>query len=195
MHVLTVVDHPNPASFSHAVAAEFMRGASEAGHSTELADLNAEGFSPLWSMTDIKASDTPPEDVKREQARIERCDAICLVFPLFWWGMPAMMKGWMDRVFSWGWAYDQLDDLEGSLLKNRTGVLLIPAGARSDEMEDEGYTAALETLWTKGTFGFFGFSPRKLELLNGATGSARRRAALLERSYRTGLTLERPNPD
>lgn len=195
MHVLTVIDHPNPASFSHAAAAEFMRGAQDAGHSTERADLNAEGFSPLWSMADIENSDGPPEDVRREQERIERCDAICLVFPLFWWGMPSMMKGWMDRVFSWGWAYDQLDDPDKSLLKPRTGVLLIPAGARSDEMDTEGYTAALETLWTKGTFGYFGLAPRKIELLNGSTGSAPRRAALLERSYQTGLTLESPAQD
>ncbi|MBO9408986.1 NAD(P)H-dependent oxidoreductase [Shimia sp. R9_1] len=192
MHVLTVIDHPNPTSFSHAVAAEFMRGAQAAGHTTELADLNAEGFSPLWSMADIESTDTPPSDVRREQERIERCDAICLVFPLFCWGMPSMMKGWMDRVFSWGWSYDQLDDPAQSLLKPRTGVLLIPAGARSDEMEEEGYTAALNTLWSKGTFGYFGLSPRKIELLNGATGSAPRRAALLERSYQTGLTLEPP---
>lgn len=194
MHVLTVIDHPNPASFSHAAAAEFMRGAQDAGHTTELADLNAEGFSPLWSMADIEASDTPPDDVKREQDRIDRCDAICLVFPLFWWGMPSMMKGWMDRVFSWGWAYDQLDDPDVSLLKNRTGVLLVPAGARSDEMEEEGYTAALDTLWTKGTFGYFGFAPRSLEILNGSTGSAPRRAALLQRCHRAGFTLSTPAP-
>ncbi len=191
MHVLTVLDHPNPASFSAAAAQAFMRGANDAGHTTELADLNAEGFNPLWSMADI-ADDTPP-DVIREQARIMRADAICLVFPLFWWGMPAMTKGWVDRVWRWGWAYDQLDDPEKSLQRNRTGVLLIPAGARSDEIKTEGYLDALETTWTKGTFGYFGFSPRKLELLYGSTGSAPRRAALLEQAYQCGLT--QPSPD
>lgn len=191
MHVLTVLDHPDPKSFSAAIARRFMDGADAAGHTTEFADLHAEGFNPLWTMADIESdggAGTPP-DVAAEHERIARADAICLVFPLFWWGMPSMMKGWVDRVWCWGWAYDQLEDPDKSLQRARTGVLLIPSGARSDEMEDEGYSAAIETLWTRGTFGYFGFSPRKIELLNGSTGSDERRQGLLERSYRAGLTL------
>ena len=195
MHVLTILDHPNPASFSAAVAQHFMDGAKAAGHSVELADLHEEGFDPRWTMADIAADggSSPLEDVTKEQARIARADAICFVFPLFWWGMPAMTKGWIDRVWTWGWAYDQLSDPEKSLQRPRSGLLLIPAGARSDEMESNGHLAALETAWIKGTFGYFGFSPRKLEVLYGATGSPKRRQSLLQQSYHLGLTLEPPN--
>ncbi len=194
MHVLTILDHPNPASFSAAVAQKFMDGAKAAGHTVEFADLYAEGFNPLWSMADIEqeGAETTPADVVKEQERIARADAICLVFPLFWWGMPSMTKGWVDRVWTWGWAYDQLEDPEQSLQRSRSGVFLIPAGARSDEMENDGYLAALETAWIKGTFGYFGFSPRKLEVLNGTTGSSKRRQSLLEKSYQIGLTLAPP---
>ena len=194
MHVLTVLDHPNPNSFCAAVAQKFINGAVAAGHSTELADLHAEGFDPLWSMADIeadaKAAALP--DVKAEHSRIARADAICLIFPLFWWGMPSMMKGWVDRVWSWGWAYDQLDNPELSLQRPRTGVLLVPAGARSDEVEEKGYRAALENAWMQGTFGYFGFSPRRLELLCGSEGSAIRRQAILDASYEIGRTLPEP---
>ena len=190
MHILTVLDNPNPSSFSAACAAEFIKGAKSAGHSCELADLHAEGFNPLWTMSD--ANDEVSVDIEAEQARIMRADAICLVFPLFWWGMPSMMKGWTDRVFSWGWAYDQLDDREVSLQPARSGVLLVPAGARSDELDDEGYRAAMETLWMKGTFGYFGFAPRQLEFLCGAKGSDARRTALLARCYEIGATLPAP---
>ncbi len=194
MNVLTVLDHPNPASFSAAVARQFMDGAKAAGHSVELADLHAEGFDPRWTMADIEAESraTTLADVAREQERITRADAICLVFPLFWWGMPSMIKGWVDRVWTWGWAYDQLDDPERSLQRARSGVLLIPAGARSDEMKNAGYLAALETAWIKGTFGYFGLSPRRIEVLYGSTGSSARRQLLLERSYRVGLALAPP---
>lgn len=190
MHVLTVLDHPNPASFSAAAASRFMEGAQTAGHTVELADLNAERFNPLWTLADAKG-DTPA-DVLAEQDRIARADAICLVFPLFWWGMPSMTKGWVDRVWSWGWAYDQLDDPEVSLQKPRTGVLLIPAGARSDEVDQEGYGQSLNTAWIKGTFGYFGWSPRQMELLCGSTGSLGRRRALLDRCHKIGLTLPDP---
>jgi NAD(P)H dehydrogenase (quinone) len=171
-----------------------MDGTAAAGHTVELADLNAEGFDPRWSRADIDGdtNGTPPPDIRAEQDRIARADAIAVVFPLFWWGMPAMTKGWVDRVWSWGWAYDQLDDPNLSLQRPRTGVLLVPAGARSDEMEEKGYQAALETAWIDGTFGYFGFARRELVVLNGATGSDARRAALLDRSYQTGLHLLAP---
>ncbi|MEQ8294250.1 MAG: NAD(P)H-dependent oxidoreductase [Roseovarius sp.] len=196
MHVLTILDHPNPNAFCAAVARHFMNGAAAAGHSVELADLHAEGFDPRWTMADITADDggSPPPDVAREQARIERADAICLVFPLYWWGMPSMTKGWVDRVWTWGWAYDQLDDPDQSCQRPRSGVLLVPAAARSDEVEEEGYLAAMQTAWIKGTFGYFGFSPRRLELLHGSKGSPDRRKALLDTSYRAGLTLAPPDP-
>ena len=192
MHVLTVLDHPDPRSFSAAAAQRFMDGAQAAGHTTELADLHAEGFDPRWSMGDINVDAGPPADVLAEQERIARADAICLVFPLFWWGMPAMTKGWVDRVWTWGWAYDQLDDPNKSAQRARSGLLLIPAGARSDEMEQRGYTAAIETAWTQGTFGYFGFAPRRIELLCGSTGSEARRMSLLTRSYDAGFTLPPP---
>ncbi len=191
MHVLTVLDHPNPNAFSRAIAERFMDGAREAGHTTELANLHTDGFDPRWSQADIDAGDeTPlPADVLREQERVERSDAICLVFPLYWWGMPAMTKGWIDRVWSWGWAYDQLADPDTSRLKPRPGLMLVPAGANSDDIDAKGHRAALERAWIDGTFGFFGFSPRRLELLCGSTGSDERRAGLLARSYEFGTQI------
>ena len=160
MHVLTVLDHPDPASLSHAIATEFGEGAQSAGHTIELADLHAEGFDPRWSLPDLAQDrgEPMPDDVLAEQARIERADAICLVFPLFWWGMPAMTKGWVDRVWSFGWAYDQIKDPEVSMQRKRTGILLVPAAASPQSMAKTGGDQALETLWMTDTFGFFGFS-------------------------------------
>lgn len=194
MHVLTVLDHPNPASFSAAAADAFQAGARAAGHTTELADLHAEGFDPRWTLADIRGDHGPsaPEDVRRERERIDRADAVCLVFPLFWWGMPAVTKGWIDRVWGWGWAYDQLDDPERSMQRPRTGVLLIPAGARSDEMSERGYLNAMSTAWIDGTFGYFGFTERSLEVLYGSRGSDARRAGLLKQAHEAGYCLKTP---
>ena len=77
MHVVTVIDHPDPASFTHAIAAHFNDGVRAAGHTFETADLNAEGFNPVWTGTDrLQDPQTPSADVVREQARIGRADAI-----------------------------------------------------------------------------------------------------------------------
>lgn len=53
MHVLTILDHPDPTSFSAAIARRFNAGAKAAGHTVELADLHTEGFDPRWRMADI----------------------------------------------------------------------------------------------------------------------------------------------
>ena len=194
MHVLCVIDHPNPASFSHAVGARFMAGAQAAGHTVELADLNAEGFDPRWTMADVAVDGTGPmpADVIAQQARIDRADAIAMIFPLFWWGMPATMKGWVDRVWCYGWAYKDLAHIEDSLQRPRTGVMLIPSAASSDNMADKGYADALQTCWHQGTMGYFGFRPRAIHLLNGSEGSQARRLGLLDRAEEIGRTLPAP---
>lgn len=191
MHILTVLDHPNPNSFTAAAVARFSEGARAAGHTTELADLHSEGFDPRWTMADVEEDldSGGLADVLAEQERILRADAICLAFPLYWWGMPAMTKGWVDRVFMWGWAYDQLGQSDVSLLRPRSGLLLVPAGMRSNNERQRPYVSALEAMWLQGTFGYFGFSPREMKILYGATGSDERRAGLLEECYAAGLHM------
>ena len=107
MHVLAVFCHPHRDSFSGAVLDRFVVGVEEVGHTCEVADLYREGFDPVMSMRDLQQFDgvPMPVDVLAEQARVEQCDALCLIFPLWWYGMPAMMKGWLDRVWSAEWAY------------------------------------------------------------------------------------------
>ena len=183
VHTLIVIDNPKPSSFTHAAAARFADGLKAAGHSSEFADLHAEGFSPIWTVED---DDAPPADVLKEQARIEKADAMCLAFPLYWFGMPAMMKGWIDRVWSWGWAYDQLDDPTLSLQRNRPATLLIPAGGNPEGWKDRGYVEAMDTIWRGGTLGYFGMKDADIQILGGSEGSDERRAGLLQRAYDLG---------
>src|SRR5260221_6899103 len=104
MHVLSVIAHPKENSFSHTVLNRFAAGAVAAGHSHEVADLYREGFNPVMSERDMEQFEGVPmlDDVLAEQARIDRADALCLIFPIWWYSMPAMMKGWLDRVWSAG---------------------------------------------------------------------------------------------
>lgn len=190
MKILIVIDHPNNQSFTHAAAAAFEKGARQAGHEIEVVDLHAEGFDPRWSMADIEhdGNSAAIPDVAIQQARIEAADALCLAFPLYWHGMPAMTKGWIDRVWAWNWAYDQLEDRDTSLLKPRPLTLLVPTAARRDKMEPIGIISAFNTVFMESTFGYFGLTPRRVEFLFGAQGSEERRTSLLEQSFKAGLT-------
>lgn len=190
MRVLTVICHPDPGSFTHAIASAFRQGAEAVGHSVDVADLHAEGFDPRWTLAD-HAGEVGP-DIEAEQQRISQCDALCLVFPLYWYAMPAMMKGWIDRVWSYGWAYEQIGDPTKSLLPARPCVLLIPAGANPEDWVKDGIDHAMSTIWARGTLGYFGFPNPQIEFLGGAEGSAPRRAGLLARAKVIGEGLDLP---
>lgn len=196
MHILTVIDHHKPTSFTHAVAAAFREGAEAAGHTVETADLHAEGFDPVWTAgDDAQFADQPmPTDVLAYQARIERAQGLCMVFPLWWWGMPSMMKGWVDRVFSWNWAYNHTQDPDPtrSPLYPKTCVFLVPAGSSPQEMERQGYAQALERIWPVGTMSYMGISEHRLHFLHGVEGKAERRVKHLETAWQAGNTMPEP---
>jgi NAD(P)H dehydrogenase (quinone) len=164
MHVLSVFSHPHRNSFSGALLDSFVRGAADAGHTSEIADLYREDFNPVMSQRDLQQFDNVvmPDDVLREQARVERSDALCFIFPIWWYSMPAMIKGWLDRVWSAGWAYQPAYTPEGSLLDSRPCTLLVPTGATPSHMEQwrydqESITRGATAYWVTAVLTQLGF--------------------------------------
>jgi len=161
MHTLIVTSHPNPDALTHAVARRIADGiAATAGTTVELADLHAEGFDPRYTAHDLDAHHrlAPfPADVLAEQARLDRADALVLVFPVYWWSMPALMKGWIDRVFTGGWAYD--DSSGHGVLKKlgRLPVHLVGLGGADERTwQKRGYAEAMKTQIDTGIFDYCG---------------------------------------
>ncbi len=197
MRVLAVFCHPDPDSFSGALLDRFVAGTEDAGHDCEVADLYREGFDPLMSMRDRQQFDgvPMPPDVLVEQARIEQSDALCLVFPIWWYGMPAMMKGWLDRVWSAGWAYHRKHDPEGSLLKPRPCTLLVPTGASRKLMDKWGYDREIDHLWRYGVLGYCGVEPIRIHLMLDAGWDRGAHAGHLETAYRAGKEIHEPDKE
>ena len=166
MNVLIVFDHPRRNSLSGAVLGQFAEGLEEAGHTTEIADLHSEKFDPRMPHTDEPdlsgGTTTYSEAVQREQARVERNDAVAFIFPVWWWSVPAMTKGWIDRVWNSDWAYGKKKlTLDRALL-----VGLAATGAAS--FQKRGYTSAMETQLLVGVMNFCGIKNARLELLHDA---------------------------
>jgi len=153
VRILVVFAHPKRDSFTGRILDSFVAGLEQAGHVAEVADLYSEGFQPLLVPEDYAQwEDRPmPADVLREQARVERSEGIALVFPVWWWSMPAILKGWFDRVFCAGWAYSEEYDPEGSLLPGRKFVLLCPAGSSKGHYSKYGYDEMFLRLFEVGT--------------------------------------------
>jgi len=108
VRVLVVYVHPDPGSFIAAVRDRAVGALTDVGHDVELCDLYAEGFEPRLSRDERLAHHDPPESkpaIAPHAARLRRADALVLVYPTWWGGLPAMLKGWIDRVWIEGVAY------------------------------------------------------------------------------------------
>jgi NAD(P)H dehydrogenase (quinone) len=171
MHALIVVAHPDPKSLTHSVAAQLGEGGSRSGsgHTFEVANLAAEGFDPRFTAADLAVHrrEVPtPADVAAEQARIDRADALVLVYPVYWWSMPGLLKGWIDRVFTNGWAYDYSPDTGVTKKLRHLDVHLVAiGGADLRTYARHGYFGAMKTQIDHGIFDYCGARVMTSELL------------------------------
>lgn len=167
MKVLVVIAHPKQDSFNHALLAEVKTGLADAGHKVKVADLYAEGFQPAMIAEDYAQFDDPPSlpaDVLAEQERVEWSDAVMFIFPLFWWHMPAMLKGWIDRVMAYGFAYDDPMNPDSGPLRHRKMIALITAGASAGALDKRGYSQALDTALNVGIWDYCGMKDVSMRL-------------------------------
>ena len=107
-NILVITSNPEKDSMTDAVGAAFAAGAVERGASADVLDLYDEGFNPVYSAADrahYLGHAPMPEDVVPIQRRLAQADVIALVFPIYWYTMPAMVKGLFDRVICRGFAY------------------------------------------------------------------------------------------
>lgn len=167
---LIVTAHPIETSLSHTLAQRIAGKLQEQGTQVEIADLHAEGFSPAMIRADLDLyrgdASALPDDVLREQQRVERADMLIFVFPFYWWSVPALLKGWFDRVLTVNWAYKVGE--EGRIVGNLRDVpvrLVATAGSDIAGFDKHGYSAAIQSQIVEGVFGFCGLKNVTLDIL------------------------------
>jgi NAD(P)H dehydrogenase (quinone) len=104
---LVVYCHPAEGSFVAAVRDRALAGLRRGGAEVRLNDLYADGFDPTFTAAEHASHLTPGADpsVQSYVADLQWCDLLVLVYPTWWSGQPAMLKGWMDRVWVDGVAW------------------------------------------------------------------------------------------
>ncbi len=123
MNVLIVHAHENPDSFSSAMKTTALTYFKGKGHQVTVSDLYQKNFNPVAGKHDFKKTSdnsyykyaleqlhahnahTFQEDIKEEMVALDKADVLILNFPFWWFGMPAILKGWVDRVLAYGFAY------------------------------------------------------------------------------------------
>lgn len=114
MKCLVVIAHPVPDSLCRALAAEAIAGLTTAGHQVDIEDLYATDFVPALTADERNSYYTPAYEGRAVQAQIDRllaAEVLILCFPTWWFGFPAILKGWFDRVWGPGVAYDHAVDM------------------------------------------------------------------------------------
>ena len=149
MKVLVVYAHPNPDSFNHAILESFTKGLEHGGNTFEITDLYAIKFNPSLKPEDFAqfAGKPMPQDVLDQQAKVTQADGLAFIFPIWWFSCPAILKGWIDRVLSRGYAYKFTEAGPVSLLKNKKALLINTTGGPEQEYKASGKGDTIKDLY------------------------------------------------
>jgi len=166
LHALLVYAHPEPTSFTAALKDAGVEALESAGHSVEVSDLYGEKFDPVagrHDFTDVAdakrfhyqteqgyaaESDGFAPDIAREQARFLKADLVVWLFPIWWGGMPAIMKGWFDRVLAFGFAYADGRRFDTGFFPDKRGMLCLSTGGTQERFSTTGVYGDIHTvLW------------------------------------------------
>lgn len=143
---LIVVAHHRSDSLTAAVAERSAKRLELNGYRVDLLDLHAEGFDPRNSVADEPdygdRDKRYTEEVHRHIARVHAADLIVPVFPVWWFGLPALLKGWFDRVWNYGLAYGRRQ----SPMAGKRMLWLALAGLAEGDPNSELTLTLLETL-------------------------------------------------
>ncbi len=151
MTILLVLAHPNEQSFNYAIADTARRTLEDLDHQVIFRDLYCDGFDPLLWQDEFPTKAPLPPLVEEYCTELAAADGLIIVHPN-WWGMPpAIMKGWVDRVFRPGVAYEFLEGDKGEgiplgLLKAQSALVFNTCNTPA-EREQEVFGDPLERLW------------------------------------------------
>ncbi|PFW89867.1 NAD(P)H dehydrogenase [Bacillus pseudomycoides] len=158
MKHLIVYAHPNPQSFNHAILETVKDELEEKGHEVRVRDLYELNFNPVLAASDFVSfsQGNTPADIKEEQEHITWADNITFIYPVSWAGLPAILKGYVDRVFSHGFAYAYGENGIETLLSSKKGLLLSTMGNTKEAYTASGMFDAMKKTTDAGIFKFTG---------------------------------------
>lgn len=177
MNVLIVHAHPEPRSFTSSMRHTAVAELTRAGHGVEVSDLYAMGWNPVASAADFGSRKNPDylvyaleqrfgyeagtiaADIAGELEKLKRADLVILNFPLYWFSVPAIMKGWIDRVLISGLCYGGLRFYDQGGLRGKKAALSFTLGGREHMFGPEAIHGELDVMLRpllRGTLAYVG---------------------------------------
>jgi NAD(P)H dehydrogenase (quinone) len=160
MNIVVIVAHPNVRSFNRAIAETAVQTLRRNGYTVRFHDLYEEGFDPILTGEEIPQGALLESAIATHCAEAASAKGFVIVHPNWWGQPPAILKGWIDRVFRPGVAYEFLEGDSGEgiphgLLKADAAILLNTSNTPR-EREIAIFGDPLETLWKNCLFGLCG---------------------------------------
>lgn len=165
MNVLIVYAHHEPSSFTAAMKNLAVEALTHQGHQVVVSDLYAQGFNPLAQKWDFvttsgehfnymleqkhaaKLDMSFAPDITGELEKMAAADLVIIIAPIWWSGVPAILKGWFDRVFAMGVTWDSGKIFEQGMLRGKQAIFAGPAGAPAAYYKEDGrYKATINQI-------------------------------------------------
>lgn len=178
MNILIVHAHPEPLSFTTSLKTTAQQTFKKLGHQVEISDLYAMQFNPLASKKDFLELNQPDyfnyaleqrnatkqqllsPDIQAEIDKVKRADLIILNFPLYWTSVPAILKGWIDRVFVSGLFYGGKRFYNHGGMAGKKAMLCLTLGGRTHMFGENSIHGPIEHYLSpiqRGTLAYTGF--------------------------------------
>lgn len=158
MKHLIIYAHPNPDSLNSYFRNTLVEHLEQGNQEVIVRDLYQLNFNPVLSLEDLagQRSGLVSDDVKQEQDFISWADCITFIHPIWWTGLPAIMKGYIDRVFTYGFAYRYDQGVQKGLLVGKKTVIINTHGKSKAEYEAMGMDTALRLTSDEGIYTYSG---------------------------------------
>lgn len=202
MNVLIVYAHPESGSFNNALKDTAIKTLIALGHEVKVSDLYKMGWKSQVDQKDIPGDRlnnavfivheeqenmenttgaTP--DVREEQEKLAWCDMLIFQFPIWWFSMPAILKGWVDRTFTRGFAYKAGRKYSSGIFKGKKAMVCATTGTAGSLYAPDGIDGDINhILWPihNGIFNYTGFEvlPPQMVWMPGNLTDAEREGAL-----------------
>ncbi|MGR6982184.1 NAD(P)H-dependent oxidoreductase [Testudinibacter sp. P27/CKL/0425] len=158
MQHLIIYAHPNLNSFSKAMVDDCADSSRKCGCDVVVRDLYRMDFNPILSHEELQGSyqGIVPAEIRYEQDLINRADLITLIYPLWWMGFPAILKGYLDRVLTHGFAYKTENGVSQGLLQGKKLQQFILIGSSPESYQKCGFSHSLKDTLVDGLFDYCG---------------------------------------
>jgi len=163
MKTLVIIASHSKNSFNNAIKEKAVASLKEKGHEVAVRDLYELNFSPVLTASDFEKlhSGNLPEDILKEQEYVSWAEKIVVIYPVWWTGMPAILKGYFDRIFLFGFAYKIDKTGVVKLLEGKEALIFSTSGMPKDLYESMGMYKAMNLTSDTGIFDFVGIKVKK----------------------------------